>query len=72
MCVKILTDFPESLYDLNSKENDRVNALNFILMIVQRDETQSSLFIILRVHSTSFLQRSQAWPRWREVAAQKV
>jgi len=68
-----------------------------ILIIVQRDTTQSSLFIILRVHSTCFgcqphpssgvhktvttasgtgpatsLQHSQAWPRWREVAAQKI
>ena len=78
-----------------------------ILIIVQRDATQSSLFIILQVHSTCFgcqihpssgvhktvttgsgtghifcgatsLQHSQAWPRscnwprWREVAAQKI
>ena len=71
----------------------------FILIIVQRDATQSCLFIILQVHSTCFvcqphpslgvhktvttasgtghifcaatsLQRGQAWPRWREVAAQ--
>jgi len=70
-----------------------------ILIIVQRDATQSSLFIILQVHRTCFgcqphpssgvhkavttasgtghifcaassLQRGQAWPRWREVAAQ--
>jgi len=94
-----------------------------ILIIAQRDATQSSLFIILQVHSTCFgcqphpsvvhqtvtttsgtgqstcfgcqphpsgvhktvttasdtghifcaatsLQRGQAWPRWREVAAQ--
>jgi len=75
-------------------------------MIVQRDATQSSLFIILQVHSTCFgcqphpssgvhktvntpsgtghiccaatsLQRGQdslatPWPRWREVAAQKI
>jgi len=69
------------------------------LIIVQRDATQSSPFIILQVHSTCFgcqphplsgvhktvttasvtdhifcaatsLQRGQAWPRWREVAAQ--
>jgi len=68
-------------------------------IIVQRDATQSSIFIILQVHSTCFgcqtqpsswvhktvttasgtrhifcaaasLQRGQAWPRWREVAAQ--
>jgi len=62
----------------------------FILIFVQRDATQNSLFIILQVHSTYFgcqphpssgvhktlttatsLQRGQAWPRWREVAAQK-
>jgi len=67
-----------------------------ILIIVQRDATQSILFIILQVHSTCFrcqphpssgvhktvttasgtghtsLQRGQAWPRWREVAAQKI
>jgi len=71
-----------------------------ILITVQRDATQSSLFIILQVHYTCFgcqphpssgvhktvttafgtghifcaatsLQRGQAWPRWREVAAQK-
>jgi hypothetical protein len=67
------------------------------LLIVQRDATQSSLFIILQVHSTCFgcqpyassglhktvttasgtfaaisLQRGQTWPRWREVAAQKI
>jgi len=68
------------------------------LIIVQRDATQSSLFIILQVHSTCFgcqphpspgvhktvttasgtgtaaisLQRDQAWPRWREIAAQKI
>jgi len=70
-----------------------------ILIIVQRDATQSSLFVILQVHSTCLgcqpypssgvhktvttasgtghifcaatsLQRGQAWPRWREVAAQ--
>jgi len=70
-------------------------------MIVQPDATQSSLFIILQVHSTCFgcqphpspgvhktvttasgtghifctansFQRGQAWPRWREVAAQKI
>ena len=72
-----------------------------ILIIVQRDATQSSLFIILQVHSTRFrcqphpssgvhktvttasgtghifcaatsLQCSQAWSRWKEVAAQKT
>jgi len=68
-----------------------------ILIIVQRDATQSSLFIFLQVHSTCFecqphpssgvhktvttasgtvqLPSSNvaklAWPRWREVAAQK-
>jgi hypothetical protein len=71
-----------------------------ILIIVQRDATQSSLFIILQVHSTCFgcqphpssgvhktattasgtghifcaatsLQRGQARPRWREVAAHR-
>ena len=70
-----------------------------ISIIVQRDATQSSLFIILQVLSTCFgfephpssgvhktvttasgtghifcaaasIQRDQAWPRWREVAAQ--
>ena len=70
-----------------------------ILIIVQRDATQSSLFIILQVRSArfgcqphpssgvhktvttasgtghifcaaTFFQRGQAWPRWREVAAQ--
>ena len=69
-----------------------------VLITVQRDATQSSLFIILQVHCTCFgcqqhppsgvhktvttafgtghifcaatsLQRDQAWPRWREVAA---
>jgi len=89
---------------------------DIILIIVQRDATQSSLLIILQVHSTCFgcqphpssgvhktvttvsgtdhifcaassLQRGQlwprsyifaywwwvlAWPRWREVAAQKI
>ena len=72
--------------------------LKFIYIIVQRDATQSSLFIILQVHSTCFrcqphpssgthktvttasgtghifcaatsLQGGQAWPPWREVAA---
>ena len=36
-----------------------------VLTIVQRDATQSSLFIILQVHSSKL-----ACPRWREVAAQ--
>ena len=69
-----------------------------ILLTVQGDATQSSLFIILQVYSTCFgcqphpssevhktvttasgtghifcaatsLQRGQAWPHWREVAA---
>jgi len=35
-----------------------------MFVIVQWDATQSSLFIILQVHSTS-LQRGQAWSRWR-------
>ena len=80
------------------------HCFTFILIIVQLDATQSSLFIILQVHSTCFgcqphpscvhktvttasgtghiiraatsLQRGQAslatWPRWREVAAQKI
>jgi len=68
----------------------------YIVIIVQRDARQSSLFIIQQVHSTcfgcqphpssgvrktvttasgtghifsaaTFLQRGQAWPRWREV-----
>ena len=50
-----------------------------LLIIVQRDATQSSLFIILQVHSTCFgcqLHPSsglhQTWPRWREVVAQKI
>jgi len=69
-----------------------------VSITVQRDATQSSLFVIPQVHSTCFgcqphpsrvhktvttasvtghifcaatsLQRGQAWPRWREVAAQ--
>jgi len=54
-----------------------------ILIIVQRDATQSSLFIILQVRSTCFGCQTHpssgvhktvttAWPRWREVAAQKI
>jgi len=61
-----------------------------ILIIVQRDATQNSLFIILQVHSTCFgcqLHPSSgvhktvntasgtvqlAWPRSREVVAQKI
>ena len=63
-----------------------------VLIIVQRDATQSSLSIILQVHSTCFECQPHpssgvhktvttasgtghifcaAWPRWREVAAQK-
>ena len=46
------------------------------LINVQRDATQSSLFIILQVHSTCFGCPSNvaklAWPCWREVAAQKI
>jgi len=70
-----------------------------VLINVQRDASQSILFIILQVHSTCFgcqphpssgvhkiitttsdsghifcaatsLKRGQAWPRWREAAAQ--
>ena len=76
----------------------RKKIVSSILILVQRDAIQSSLFIILQVHSTCFgyqphpssgehktvttasgtchilcaatsLQRGQAWPRWREVAA---
>jgi hypothetical protein len=47
-----------------------------ILVIVERHATQSSLFIILQVHSTCFgCQRPSNvanWTRWREVAAQKI
>jgi len=58
-----------------------------ILIVVQRDATQSSLFIILQVHFTCFgcqpLPSSGvhktpsnvaklAWPRWTELAAQKI
>ena len=44
-----------------------------ILIIFQRDAKQISLFIILHVHYTYFgCQPRQAWPRWREVAAQKI
>jgi len=69
-----------------------------MLIIVQRNETQSSLFIIMQVHSTCFGCQphsssgvhkfitsaagtvqlppsnvaSLAFPRWREVAAQKI
>ena len=69
-----------------------------VSIIVQRDATQSSVFIILQVHSTCFgcqphpssgvhktvttafrtvqLPPSNVaklvWPRWREVAAQKI
>ena len=56
------------------------------LITVQRDATQSSLFIILQVHSTCFGYQPHpssgvhktvttdklSWPRWREVAAQKI
>jgi len=85
------------IFPLHYHANIRMNAvlhLGFILIIVQRDATQSSLFIILQVHSTCFgcqphpssgvhktvttasgtghifcAAASQAWPRWREVAA---
>jgi len=46
--------------------------------IVQLDATQSSLFFILRVHSTCLGCQPHpsstwpSWPRWREVAAQKI
>jgi len=40
-----------------------------ILIIVQRNATQSSLFIIMQIHSNV---AKLAWPRWREVAAQKI
>jgi hypothetical protein len=69
-----------------------------LLTIVQKDATQSTIFIILLVHSTCFgcqphpssglhktvteasgtvqLPLSHvamlAWPRWREVTAQKI
>jgi len=56
-----------------------------ISITVQRDATQSSLFIILLVHSMCFGCQPHlrycsylpplaklAWPRWREVAAQKI
>jgi len=69
-----------------------------ISIIVQRDATHSSLFIILQVHSTFFRCQPHpssgvhktvttasgtvqlplsnmaklVWPRWREVAAQKI
>ena len=60
-----------------------------VLITVQRDATQSSLFIILQVHSRCFGCQTHpssgvhktvttasssllAWPRWREVAAQKI
>ena len=68
-----------------------------VLVTVQRDAAQSSLFIILRVHSTCFgcqprpssrvhktvttisgtghifcASTKLAWPRWREVPAQKI
>jgi len=59
------------------------------LITVQRDATQSSLFIILQVHCTCFRRQPHpssgvhkplttassvqpSWPRWREVAAQKI
>ena len=54
--------------------------LHSLLIIVQRDATQSSLFIILQVHSICFGCQPHpssgvaklAWLRYREVAAQKV
>jgi len=36
------------------KQNVALKSLRFILIIVQRDATQSSLFIILQIHSTCF------------------
>ena len=85
-CFKLLTD---------------VNTGYFISITVQRGATQSSLFIILQVHSACFgcqphtssgvhktvttasrtghifcaatsLQRSQAWPLWREGGREAV
>jgi len=42
-------------------------------IIVQRDAKQSSLFIILQVHSTPPSRvATLAWSHWREVAAQKI
>jgi len=47
-----------------------------ILIIVQRDATQSSLFIILQVHCTCFVRQphplSEVHTSRREVAAQKI
>ena len=69
-----------------------------LIIIVQRDATQNSLFIVLQVHSTCFRRQPhpssgvqktvttvsgtghifcaatslQRWPRWSEVAAQKM
>jgi len=54
-----------------------------ILIIVQRDGTQSSLFIILQVQSTCFGCQphpssgvhktvTTTWARWTEIAAQKI
>jgi len=58
-------------------EDLEVKIVNSLLIIVQQDPTQSSLFIILQVHSTCFgCQPSNvaklAWQRWREGAAQKI
>ena len=58
-------------------EDLEVKIFDSLLIIVQQDATQSSLFIILHVHSTCFgCQPSNvaklACPRWREVAAQKI
>ena len=77
---------------------DKANFIHAILITVQQDATQSSLFIILQVHCTCFgcqphpssavhktvttaygtvqLPASNmaklAWPRWKQVAAQKI
>ena len=57
-------------------EDLEVKPVDSLLITVQCDATQSSLFIILHVHSTCFgCQPSNvaklAWQHWREVAAQK-
>jgi len=50
-----------------------------ILIIVQRDATKkqsiyysASSFYMYRVSTTPIIRSGQAWPRWREVAAQKI
>jgi len=52
----------------------------YIFIFVQRNSAQSSLRIFLRTQNCNYslrycsysLQRGQAWPHWREVAAQKI